>query len=76
MKIHTQSIEFIIEAQQVPGFTLKISVSARKEMLASLEAIGIGSTEIGNHIRKLVQETVDACDGSVTGLIVDNLETM
>lgn len=76
MKIHTQSIEFVIEVQQIPGFTLKLSVSARKEMLHSLEAIGIGSTEIGNHIKKLLQEATDACDGSITGLIVDNLETV
>lgn len=76
MKIHTQSIEFVIEVQQIPGFTLKLSVSARKEMLQSLEGIGIGPAEIGNHIKKLVKEAVDACDGSVPGLIVDNLESV
>jgi hypothetical protein len=76
MKAYTQTVILPIEIQNIPGFTLALSVSARKEMLASLEAIGIGPTEIGNHITKLLQEAVDACDGSVSGLIVSNRESI
>lgn len=75
MKTYTQTIKLPIEVQNVPGFTLTISVSANKEMLNSLEAIGIGQAEIGNHIKKLLQEAVDACDGIVPGLIVSNQES-
>ena len=74
MKTQTQTLQFPIEVNRLPGLVLTISVSARKEMLSALEAVGVGPTELPNLIKKLVEDARDACDGSVEGLIVSNLE--
>ena len=74
MKSQTSTMQFPIEVNGVPGLILTISVSARKEMLAALDAVGVGHQELPNLIQKLVQDARDACDGSVPGLIVSNLE--
>jgi hypothetical protein len=74
MKSQTSTLQFPIEVNGVPGLILTISVSARKEMLAALEAVGVGTQELPNLIKKLVEDARDACDGSVPGPIVSNLE--
>ena len=74
MKAHTQSIEFPIEIDGVAGMILKLSVSAKKEMLPLLDQVGVGTEELPNRIKTLLQEAVDACDGIVPGLIVSNRE--
>jgi hypothetical protein len=74
MKTNTQSIELPIEISGVAGMTLKLSVSARKEMLPLLDQVGIGTEELPNRIKTLLQDAVDACDGVVPGLIVSNRE--
>ena len=74
MKVHTQSVELPIEVDGVSGMTLKLSISARKEMLPLLDQVGVGPAELPNRIKTLLQDAVDACDGVVPGLIVSNLE--
>jgi len=43
-------------------------------MLAALDAVAVGPQELPNRIQKLLQDARDACDGSVPGLILSNLE--
>jgi hypothetical protein len=74
VKSQTSTLQFPIEVNGVPGLILSISVSARREMLAALEAVGVETQELPNLIKKLVEDARDACDGSVPGLIVTNLE--
>jgi hypothetical protein len=74
MKTQTRTMQFPVEVNGVPGLILTISVSARKEMLAALDAVGVGSQELPNLIQKLMEDARDACDGSVPGLIISNLE--
>ena len=74
MKTQTQTRQFPIEISDVPGMILTISVSAEKSMLAALDAVGVGTEEMPNLIKKLLQDAIDACDGTVPGLIVSNRE--
>jgi hypothetical protein len=74
LKAQTQSIEFPIEIDGVAGLVLKLSISAKKEMSPLLDQIGVGSEELPNRIKTLLQDAVDACDGTVSGLIVSNQE--
>jgi len=74
MKTQTRNLQFPIEVNNIPGLILSISVSARKEMLAALEAVGVGPQELPNLIQKLVEDARDACDGVVPGLIISNLD--
>ena len=74
MKIATQSMKFPVEAGGIPGLILTISVSADKNLLPALNAVGFGEMELPNKIKAVLEEARDACDGSVTGLIVSNLE--
>jgi hypothetical protein len=74
--VKTQTIkrEFPLEISGVPGMILTISVSVRKEMIGALDAVGVGAAELPNMQKKLLQEAIDAVDGTVPGLIVSNLE--
>ena len=79
MKKNTQQLQFVVEArardgQKVPGFILTISASSRGEMHDALNAVGIGESEIGNFIRRILDQSRDALDGSVEGLIISSLE--
>jgi hypothetical protein len=74
LKAHTQSIELPIEVDGVAGLTLKLSISAKKERLPLLDQVGVGPEELPNRIKTLLQDAVDACDGTVPGLIVSNRE--
>jgi hypothetical protein len=74
MKTASQSFKYPIEVKDVPAFTIQITISARKEMLPFLRAAGFGEDELPNKIRALLEQARDACDGSVDGLIISNLE--
>jgi len=74
MKTQTQSMSFPVEVNGVAGLVLTISVSAVKELLPTLDALGFGSQELPNKIKAVLEEARDACDGSVKGLIISNLE--
>ena len=74
MKKHTQSMQFPIEVSGVPGLVLTLSISARGEMLDALSAVGVTSIELPNLIKARLENARDACDGSLPGLIVSNLE--
>jgi hypothetical protein len=74
VKAQTIKREFPLEISGVPGMILTVSVSVRKEMISALEAVGVGAAELPNMQKKLLQEAIDACDGTVSGLIVSNLE--
>ena len=74
MKTQTQSMQFPIEVKGVPGLILTVSISARKELLDALHAVGVGPAELPNLIKARLDDVVAACDGSVKGLIVSSLE--
>jgi hypothetical protein len=76
MKTATQKIHLPIEVNGIPGLVLTVSVSARKEMLDAMAAQGVDDAEIHNLIQAKIQEVVSALDGSVSGLIVSNLEDL
>lgn len=76
LKTQTRTLHFPIEVNRVPGLILTISVSARKEMLSALDAVGIGPQELPNLVQMLLEDARDACDGSVPGLIVSSLENV
>jgi hypothetical protein len=74
MKTGTQKMDFSVEVKGVPGLILTVSVSARKEMLAALDAVGVTAVELPNYMHTILEEARDAVDGSVRGLIISNLE--
>jgi hypothetical protein len=74
MKTNTQSMQFPVEIKKIPGLILTISISARKEMLDALNAVGVGPQELPNMQKKLLEDARDILDGSLEGLIVSNLE--
>ena len=74
MKIQSKSITLPVEVSGVSGLTLRITVSARSEMLDALDAVGVGTEELPNLVSTLLQEAVSGCDGVVPGLIVSDLE--
>lgn len=74
MKTASQSMKFPTEIKGIPGLILTLTVSAERSMLPALNAAGVGEMELPNLIKARLEDARDACDGSVPGLIISNLE--
>ena len=68
------SVTLPIEFNGVPVFRITIAVKEVKNVAMLLPGMGFGEAELENKLQAIMQDVIQALDGSVTGLIVSNTE--